>query len=671
MGNDASKLKGLVIDKNNAIEANDFYTLYNAEMNQDTDSLRMVSIFQGEPVVNGQVWISQGPMERAVKNLMIYRHPYILRYITSWEQGSHKHLATEWVRPLSVALPTLTDIQVCLGLRNILCSLIFLKEQAQAHHLNIAISSIYINGEGSWRLGGFEYVWKAKEVNKSLLDLAKAYRYKGAIDPNESKSSEDCIEQYSFAVLCEDILKQCSSPDIPYVGDFRDYCATHLRHQNVAMRPKLSAVLLHPYFNHEFVLIHSFLKELPLKNPQEKQDFFTGLIDRLRYFDEDVVGSQIGSLLLSRMVLLDTTAQLCVTPYVLKTKSELSAALFNNATYIKFIIPKIKEIFCVRDAQIRLILLEYFGEYVKLLSREELQDQILPNLLLGIKDTNDILVAKTLRCLADLVPLLGSDVVIGGNRAKLFADGRPQALPDSASHWVEPRSITPVMGGGDFMVSGSPLPDNVDVSGSYNSLGDGNDVLMPQRLSPDGGEDVHNGTDGEIDEEAWSDWENEDRQETNETSAPIAIESLIIEPQPPAAASTVSSVIQSPRISLSESFKTSSTNSVVVTPKIIDDISELDIKVQKLPNSSASEDIDFFKDMEPVIQKSTTSIIPEALLNSTNSNPSEKLPSPKKSNTITVEDVKIDTSRFEFKAPESEETTAEAEGWGDDDIDGW
>lgn len=65
MGNDTSKLKGLVIDKN-TVEANDFWTLYNAEVPND-DSLRMLSIFQGEPVVNGQVWVSQGPMERAVK----------------------------------------------------------------------------------------------------------------------------------------------------------------------------------------------------------------------------------------------------------------------------------------------------------------------------------------------------------------------------------------------------------------------------------------------------------------------------------------------------------------------------------------------------------------------------------------------------------------------------
>lgn len=46
-------------------------------------------------------------------------------------------------------------------------------------------------------------------------------------------------------------------------------------------------------------------------------------------------------------------------------------------------------------------------------------------LLVGIKDTNEILVATTLHTLADLVPVLGASVVIGKGRAKLFADGRP------------------------------------------------------------------------------------------------------------------------------------------------------------------------------------------------------------------------------------------------------
>lgn len=365
-------------------------------------------------------------------------------------------------------------------------------------HLNICISSIYVTDDGSWRLAGFEYVWKHKEITKSLLDLVKSYRYPAAVDSNECKdNNSDAIEQFAFANLCEEVLNKCSkkeTTETPHAQEFRDYCATHLKHSKVQLRPRLSAVLLHPYFNHEFVLIHSFLFELPLKGMQEKQDFFTGLIDRLRYFNEEVVGAQLAADLLSRMVLLDPTAQLCVTPYVLKTKIDHSAALFSNNTYVRYIMPHIKKMFRLRDAQMRLILLEYFMEFVRLLSKEELLECILPYLLEGMNDTNDVLVAKTLRCMADLVPILGATTVIGGNRTRIFSDGRPQAaVSDATTHWVEPRSITPVMGNDiDYMVSDSPLPDHVDLSSSFNSLPQielSEHSDMPPRLSPDGGED--------------------------------------------------------------------------------------------------------------------------------------------------------------------------------------
>lgn len=595
-----------------------------------------------------------------------------------------------------------------------------------ARHLNICTQSIYITDSGSWRLAGFEYVWKQKEVTKTLLDFANAYRYQSAVDPEESKEQNiEAIEQYAFATLCEEILTKCStnkktSAPIPHVQEFREYCATHLKHKNPQMRPKLSAVLLHPYFNHEFVLIHSFLFELPLKSNHEKQDFFTALIDRLRYFEEEVVGAQFAGDLLSRMVLLDPTAQLCVTPYVLRTKTDHSSALFTGSTYSKHLMPHILKMFRLRDAQIRLILLEYFMEFVRLLTKEELEEHILPHLVAGMQDTNDVLVAKTLRCMADLVPILGATTILGGQRIRLFSDGRPQAaVSDTNTHWVEPRSITPVLGeSGDCpMVSGSPIPGNLlSKSNSYSSISQAvnSEIFehhMPPRLSPDGGEDVKcniiqdnnagindeddkemenktkentdsikedkNLTDIEniddVEDDAWSDWENNDDDMAKNKVHLTETEDLVDKLSFPAtnASNTTNSSSYNTlpsQISLTDSYRTtqsitnSSSHSSLKPSALMpvnDDLSCLDIQVQATASSNPeSSEFDFFKDMEPVIETKQLKNLNLAT-SSANSNNI-------KSNWLESDNIVIDSSRFAASVNTTEDDYDD-NGWQVDD----
>lgn len=62
------------------------------------------------------------------QNVMIYRHPCILKYVGSWKKGSKFHLATEQVQPLAQVLPSQTALQICVGLQNILKALVFLHE---------------------------------------------------------------------------------------------------------------------------------------------------------------------------------------------------------------------------------------------------------------------------------------------------------------------------------------------------------------------------------------------------------------------------------------------------------------------------------------------------------------------------------------------------------------
>ncbi|XP_001656615.2 protein-associating with the carboxyl-terminal domain of ezrin [Aedes aegypti] len=676
MGNDQSQqLKGLEISRK-AIQVTDYWSLYNGEIPTES-SVSVISIFQGETLVTGQFWTNQNPLERAIRNLKIYRHPNILKYIASWNKGSLKMLATERCRPLATCLNVTSDVQICLGLRNILCALIFLMEQANVRHLSISISSIYVTEDGAWRLAGFEHLWSGKEFNMTLLEKSKNYRYPKAIDSDELKNKGQGVEQYAFAVMCEEILHNKNDSNIPAVEDFKSYCATHLKHSNVAMRPKLSAILLHPLFNHDFILIHSFLTELPLKSPQAKMEFFTGLVDRLRTFDPETVAEQMGSLLLSRIVLLDTTAQLCVTPYVLRPKADdLSPGLFAARIFSGYIIPRIQQVFCVQDAQIRLTLLEHFPDYVPYFSKEDLKEQILPQLLLGIKDTNDVLVAKTLLCLADVIPILGSAVVIGGNRSKIFADGRPQGVPDQSHPWSGVRSITPVIGSGEFL-SGSPVPGGggrtiIDPEENFSSIVHGE---MPERPSPEGEDPCPTNSDVELEVDEWSDWENDANEHT--TSHHINVEQ-----QGEAAKSdTTTATATAVGDSLTDQVASSSSRTDQDEPNKLkrsvssqaESIETLDIKTQtfKKLESSAEEEMDFFKDMEPVIQRANVLLINDG--DDTESSESAPLtvveaPSTAKSKAIKEEQeqplVKVDTSRFDIKV---EDLEVNEDGWGDEE----
>ena len=362
------------------------------------------------------------------------------------------------------------------------------------------------------------------------------------------------------------------------------------------MRPMLSAIQLHNYFTHDFVLIHSFLLELALKTQPAKQEFFKSLNEKLKQFDENTIGSQLSELLLSRLVLLDHSAQLYLVPFLLKPQNldedeemTVEDGLFTMPAFIKFIVPKLKQVFRVLDVQIRLILLEHFHLYVNTFSKEELTEEILPQLLLGIKDTNDLLCSRTLLCLADLIPILGASQVIGKNRRKLFADGRPQ----QTEIWNndQPRSITPVINASmDILLSSSPI-DNVDIS-EY-SIKEQSKIIANEVLATSATDDDDISTDNGIDNE-WS-WDQETAIDTNE-------ETMVVE--------TVEIIEEKVNISSSPIKE-----KILTRPKVPDNIDELDIKNQKLSKlEEKRNEVDFFSDfdMAPTFKKNIAVVVQEA-----------------------------------------------------------
>lgn len=364
------------------------------------------------------------------------------------------------------------------------------------------------------------------------------------------------------------------------------------------MRPLLSAIQLHNYFTHDFVTIHGFLSELALKTQPARQDFFKSLNEKLKQFDENTIGSHLSELLLSRLVLLDQSAQLYLVPFLLKPQNleddeetSVDDGLFTVPAFVKFIAPKLKQVFRVLDVQIRLILLEHFHLYVNTFTKEELIDEILPQLLLGIKDTNDLLASRTLVCLADLIPILGASQVIGKNRRKLFSDGRPQ----QQEIWNndQPRSITPVINSSmDILLSSSPI-DNVDIS-EYSTK-------IPSEIVVNGtlpaAEYVTNGDD---DETASLENDQENEWSWDQDAAEDAVDELELE--------AVEMIEE--KLLVSEPLKASPVKTLTRAP-IDDNIEDLDIKNRKLTKlEEKANEVDFFSDfsMAPTFQKPSASV---------------------------------------------------------------
>lgn len=600
MGAESSQMRNVSIgEKQLAERLRNDVVLYDGRLN---NSQQKISLLEDSATSKENPFYTlDRPMARAIRNLKIYRHPYsIIKFLGS---TSDKMLVTEFlIGSLEKNLKNQSEIQICLGLKNILNALIFLIESAKVRHLNIGLESIFITENGSWKLNGMEHVFKTSDITKEFLQKSRPYRNQQALSKDEDDGT--ALEQYAFATLCECAIQKDSQfincdilsfllklvfilGKIPFVREFLSYCQTHLKHKNPSLRPLLSAILLHNYFTHDFVVIHGFLSELALKTQPAKQEFFKALNEKLKQFDETTIGSQLSELLLSRLVLLEPSAQFYLIPFLLKPQNleddeetSVEDGLFSVPGFVKFIVPKLKQVFRVLDVQIRLILLEHFHLYVNTFSKEELVEEILPQLLLGIKDTNDLLASRTLLCLADLIPILGANQVIGKNRTKLFADGRPQ----QTEFWNndQPRSITPVISSSmDILLSSSPV-DNVDIS-EYSTKEPSTIIInggLPTALAPkaasidpeDDYEDdlsTENGVENE-----WS-W---DQEGVLATENPLDIEKLHI-------------VEENPKVVTSPIKKQN-----LVRPKVPDNIEDLDIKNQKPTKLEERNEVDFFSD---------------------------------------------------------------------------
>ncbi|KAG7166372.1 protein-associating with the carboxyl-terminal domain of ezrin-like [Homarus americanus] len=495
-------------------------------------------------------------IERALQASRVYRHPGLLKYLDGGMIGGEVVVVTERAAPLMHHdLEQFSPLHISAGLLSIIDTLVFLHDRAGVSHNNVSTASIFVTPDGAWKLWGLEYSCSFGELTRDHIEHINSYCHEKFIPPDDktriTPAYQHARDSYAFACLVEDVLSPETVSELAGAEDFLSLVQRCGLNKDWTQRPRLATLADHHIFSHDFLKLHDNLTNVLLLTDQKREEFLKSVADSLRQYPEELVSGTLAKALLSRPLLLHPAASTHLMPKVLipnnGADSEAENGLFSQEVFQRNIVPQLVRLFGIHDATVRSILLMYLPYYVSLIPKDVLANEVLPELLLGIRDSSDSLVMSTLHALAELVPILGANTVIGENRQNLFTTAKPKAaasLPISkaaSSHQLsstEPKTTTSKVTKTRLAASAPPHPDepppppprtislppepiNTEVKSDVTSLDNlsiDSIVLtqIPERSSPDGGEDSGTltnpsaGPSGPVgsDVDAWSsDWE--------------------------------------------------------------------------------------------------------------------------------------------------------------------
>lgn len=555
--------------------------------------------------------------ENAAKCLKIFRHPCIVRYYDSGQRSDSVFLITEHVTPLSAKLTQFSLLEICAGLHSILQALVFCHDMCKVRHNNFGMESVFVSQDGTWKLSGMEFLCRQADFNEAFLQKNRAFRNEKLIPPEEKEGQFTHLsthghanDVYAFGLFAKDLLEMVlKSGGLPGAKEFLDQIKKEVLISDPSLRPHMKSFLNNSFFQNDFIDIFTFLKRLTLKLDSEKEEFFRTLAPRLFRLPEKLIASRLVELLLSRFVLLDCFAKEFFLPHFFRPCRDISLRtefiedqvnpILPMSLYQEYVIPQLMYIFDVLDVDIRVILLTYFEYYVDLFPEEVLAKKILPKILLGIRDVNNTLVAISLRALASLVPLLGSEVVIGGKRNQYFTEAKPKESPIKHLDKIgdDIPGLLDIIG----TTLASPNLPAIDENRRDSDRRETNHISLQEIIKPPPLEIKQfrlEDSDGSIvvsvknEEEAWSDWEG---PEVDDGKAALESDGTLIK-------CSTENAIHGPKIDCSE-----------VDPKALRKLSasvglgeEFDIMAIEIKNTTTNE-TNFFEGMQPVISNCTFS----------------------------------------------------------------
>lgn len=405
-----------------------------------------------------------------IKCLKTIRHPNIVKYLYSKEPPNSKCiLITESLRPLTCLLSDLSHEQIVRGLYGITNAILFLHDKVKISHNNICTSSINLNPKQTWKLNNFELSLPFSDLNSHTISQIYEFKDKNSVTPEEELVSKGmakkdldsilkeypyCLDSYAWAMLVVKLLytnnKTGSQTNI--IDDEDEDCSLEDYLSNdPKKRPHIKAAIELQFFD---VCKNSFcgvsqdkFDPFKIQNLSDLESNVENLLDYLKDIckmetkvKKKILNENLIDFLVSPIMFFSQRIREKILPSVL-IPSELNEKKMLNNFYLyknwnlnkefigeelslqplidldkykAFVVPRILSLFTMRSLQIRKVLLQFFPFYIHLINDlDTLKYEILPELLIGLKEKNDELVSLTFSCLAIMVRLLGHETVVG------------------------------------------------------------------------------------------------------------------------------------------------------------------------------------------------------------------------------------------------------------------
>ena len=186
-------------------------------------------------------------------------------------------------------------------------------------------------------------------MNQGFLDRVRSFRYDKSIPPEDEKSlvankqlqTNNLIpsrDVYAFGQLVKETISKCVDSNVLDAEIFAELAAKQMQNVNPQSRGTVAALSSHKFFNQPLLVAQDFLAEIAIKTAAEKETFFRALAPLLYSTPESVVGAKLVHTLLSRMVVMNSSAQQHLLPHLLIPKNGNKTAFnFKQPNFVPII----------------------------------------------------------------------------------------------------------------------------------------------------------------------------------------------------------------------------------------------------------------------------------------------------------------------------------------------